>query len=142
MNRQDAAEATLLEPESRPIGRFAARRFSGGDMLVATRLGLGLASGDGARVMAMTTAEKTEELLTIGALLCYDARQIRAALFQAPERVREDFVAPVLFALSPDETAQLIEWVAGFFSRAQQVAVAIEPKPLPGDADAPQPAGK
>jgi hypothetical protein len=127
--RHSAAAAALTMPVSRQIGPYTARRFSGGDMLLAGRLDLVLASADPARIKAMSRADQTQELLTMGALLCYPPAEICRGLYESPAVVREQFIGPVLFSLSPDQTGQLVDWVASFFTQASQVAVAIEPKP-------------
>ncbi len=139
--RAAAATAALLAPELVPIGEFFARKFSGGDMLLAQSIGLVLASGDEAATAAMSPAAQSAELLQIGALLCHSPKALALALWKSRDALRADFIAPVLFALSAAETNALIAHVATFFARAAAVNYELEEKPSDG-ASGPQPAGK
>jgi hypothetical protein len=135
--RQLAATAALLAPEAAHIGPFTVRKFSGGDMLLGRAIGLKLASGDDALVRSMTPAQQTDELLQIGALLCHSPEALKLALWKSVDAIRADFIAPVLFELSADQTADLIGHVTTFFARAAAVDFEVEKKPdaaEPGDS--------
>ena len=140
MNRTAAATAALLAPAAAHIGPFTVRKFSGGDMLLSSALGLTLASGDEAAVKAMTPAQQSNELLQIGALLCHTPEELKLALWKSADAIRADFIAPVLFELSSEQTAELIGHVATFFARAAAVEFDIEKKP-DASPDGAQPSG-
>ncbi len=139
--RTAAATDALLTPDSTRIGAFTVRPFSGGDMLLCGRLDLALASNDPERIGKMTREQQAEELLQIGTLLCHPPTALKQALWKSADTVRADFIAPVLFALSPADTAELIGFVAVFFAQAAAVSIEVEPKPSDAPAG-PSPQGK
>ena len=110
-------------------------------MLLAKVLSLTLASGDELAVKAMTASQQSDELLQLGALLCYPPQALKLALWKSADDLRGEKIAPVLFALSPEETATLIAHVASFFARAAAADYDIEAKPDAAEPCA-TPAGK
>lgn len=141
-DRKSAGEMALLCPLSIQIGGYQARKFSGGDMLVCSRLGLKLASGDPEVIKPMTLMDQTGELMQIGALLCHPIEKVSSALWQSEQVVRDQLIGPVLFSLNPAETSELIAWVAGFFTQADALQYSVEPKPDAEDPNKAQPEGK
>lgn len=126
--RHAAAAATLLIPDSISVGPYTVRKFSGGDMLAAQAIGLTIASEDEERVTRMTNADKTRELLTVGALLCHPRATIQALVFEG-KALPASFAADVVFSLSAEETSRLLVWVVQFFVKAKALDFAVEAKP-------------
>lgn len=138
--RQAAAAAALLTPAAITIGKYHVRPFSGGDVLLGLRLGLVLASNEKERIALMTLAEQTLELLTIGALMCHPEERLKLALWQSADTLRAEVIAPVLFSLSAEDTAKLIEYVTVFFKLAADVQFDVEERPSDAPAG-PEPTG-
>ena len=140
--RQIAGEEAALLPTHVTIGNRRVRAFAAGDVVLCSRLGLAITSGDPKAVAALDKGAVTYELSTIGALLCYEPEALMEQMAMGDEKsIRTKLVGPLLFSLTPTELGELIGWTTKVTGLAQLLAFEVEPKPSTGGS-AEEPVGK
>lgn len=138
--RRAATESALLTPAALTIGRYTVRPFSAGDMILASRLGLILVSGDPEKIQSMTKEDQSFELLALAALLCHPPAELQASLWSGLDQLRSK-IGLTLFGFTTAESEQMILHMATLFGQSAAVDFELEEKPKPSGVSSDSPAG-